>query len=374
MDGMKRLASTTRGRTWLHITKHAVSSPRVEASTMEYVGIDLHKVHTQICVQDADGRVLSEIRIRTLRETFEVAFENRPRARILLESSGSSEWAAVLLERLGHEVIVADPGYVVMYGTTSRRVKTDLRDARALADACRLGAFRPAHRTSPAQRRTRQRLVARDTMVKARTRLVTMCQGILRQYGIYVPTGSAECFERRLEKTTMPPDIAADLAPVMKALLAINESIAECEDTVEELAKGSEVARRLQTVPGVGPITALGFASRIDDPARFKDADQVASYFGLVPIERSSGEKRIQGHITKTGDKYVRTLMIQTAIRVMRLRHPAATPLWMWAERIATRRGKNIARVALARKLARLLFTLMKDRTVYMPEKLTPAA
>src|SRR5689334_20203237 len=105
---------------------------------MNFIGIDLHKVHSQICVQDESGTVSNEFRIRTQATALKDAFGGRERARILLESSGSSEWVARLLEELGHEVIVADPGYVLMYGTASRRVKTDARDARALADACRL--------------------------------------------------------------------------------------------------------------------------------------------------------------------------------------------------------------------------------------------
>lgn len=342
---------------------------------MDYVGIDVHKVHTQICVQDADGGVLMEVRVRSLRETLTITLGDRPRAKVLLESSGSSEWVAQLLEELGHEVIVADPSYVLMYGTASRRVKTDARDARALADACRLGAYRIAHRTSAEQRRTRRRLVTRDTLIKTRTRVLTMCQGVLRQYGIDVPTGAAETFERRLGKTDLPAEIREDFVPALKALVAINEAIGECEETLEELANKNEAARRLQTLPGVGPITALGFVSRIDNPGRFKTANQVGSYFGLVPSENSSGERKLRGRITKTGDKYVRTLMIQLAIRMIRLKPPAATPLWTWAQRIEARRGRNIARVALARRLTRILFAMLKSNAVYTPQKLlAPAA
>ena len=107
----------------------------------------------QVCIEDAEGAVVVlEQRIRTTRERLTALLGGRPRARILLEAATESEWVAQHLESLGHEVIVADPNYAAMYATRSRRVKTDRRDARTLADACRLGAYHAAHRTSAAQR------------------------------------------------------------------------------------------------------------------------------------------------------------------------------------------------------------------------------
>jgi len=103
--------------------------------------MDVHKQETQVCIEDADGTVVLEQRIRTTRERFTALLGGRPRARILLEAATESEWVAQHLETLGHEVIVADPNYAAMYATRSRRVKTDRRDARTLADACRLGAY-----------------------------------------------------------------------------------------------------------------------------------------------------------------------------------------------------------------------------------------
>ena len=119
---------------------------------MDHIGIDVHKRESQICIETEDGEVI-EKRIRTERERFEAVFAGRPRAKILLESMTEAEWVARCLEDLGHEVIVADPSYGAMYATRSRRVKTDRRDAVTLADACRLQAYRHAHRTSDRQRR-----------------------------------------------------------------------------------------------------------------------------------------------------------------------------------------------------------------------------
>jgi transposase len=126
---------------------------------MDHIGIDVHKKESQIYILAESGEI-TERCIRTEGERFAALLGTRPRARILIEASTESEWVARCLEALGHEVIVADPNFAPMYATRSRKVKTDRRDARALAEACVLGAYRPAHRLSDAQRNVRGRLVA----------------------------------------------------------------------------------------------------------------------------------------------------------------------------------------------------------------------
>src|SRR3989454_12785285 len=134
---------------------------------MEHGGIDVHKTESQTCLQPEQGEIL-EPRILSRRDRFAAVFGNRPRARLLIEASTESEWVARCLEELGHEVIVADPNYAPMYATRSRRIKTDRRDAGTLADACRLEAYRPAHRAGDRQRHGRAGPAARD--VPGRTR------------------------------------------------------------------------------------------------------------------------------------------------------------------------------------------------------------
>ena len=138
---------------------------------MEYIGIDVHQRESQVCIVDEDGHVLLERRVRTRGERFAALLEGRGRARVVLEASTESEWVAQALEALGYEVIVADPNFAPMYATRSRRVKTDRRDARTLADACRLGAYRATHRTSAAQslglKLPATRLTTRDLLESA---------------------------------------------------------------------------------------------------------------------------------------------------------------------------------------------------------------
>jgi transposase len=180
---------------------------------MEQIGIDVHKNESQICLLTDQGEVL-EKRIATRRERFAAVLDGRPRARILIEASTESEWVARCLEELGHEVIVADPNFAPMYATRSRRVKTDRRDAQALMDACRLGAYRPIHRTSEAQRQVRALLIARDTLVRARVRQIQVLRALLRREGLRVRSGQAASFGERMDAVEMPEWLVAIVAPV----------------------------------------------------------------------------------------------------------------------------------------------------------------
>lgn len=183
---------------------------------MEHGGIDVHKNESQICLLTEQGEIL-EPRILTRRDRFAAVLGNRPRARLLIEASTESEWVARCLEELGHEVIVADPNYAPMYATRSRRVKTDRRDAQALMDACRLGAYRPAHRTSNAQRRVRALLVVRDNLVRTRVRQIQVLRALTRREGLRVRSGEAASFGERRSAVELPEWLQGILAPVIAA-------------------------------------------------------------------------------------------------------------------------------------------------------------
>ncbi|MFN2604496.1 MAG: transposase, partial [Gemmatimonadaceae bacterium] len=159
---------------------------------MDTIGLDLHKRESQLCILADDGTI-SERRIVTSRERFTAVLGNRPPARILLEASTESEWVARHLESLGHEVIVADPNYAPMYANRSRRTKTDKRDARTLMEACRLGAYRPAHRLSDPRRHVRAELAVRDTLVRTRTRYIAVAKALVRRDGLRVASSSSRC-------------------------------------------------------------------------------------------------------------------------------------------------------------------------------------
>jgi transposase len=332
---------------------------------LDTIGLDLHKRETQICILTADGELI-ERRIATTRARFTEVLGNRPRARILLEASTESEWVARHLESLGHEVIVADPSYAPMYATRSRRVKTDKRDARTLAEACRLGAYRAIHRVSDTQRHVRAELAVRDALVRTRTRYVALIKAAVRRDGLRLSQGDPERTGAKLDALRELPDATrAELAPLLALLEPINGALAAADRRIAALVATDPIVMLLTTAPTIGPVTAAAFVATLDDVTRFPSADQVTAYLGLVPSEHSSGERQHRGRITKTGNTRLRWLLVEAGWRILRSTNPDVASLKAWAEEIATRRGKRVAVVALARKLAALLYAMWRDNTPY---------
>ncbi len=337
---------------------------------MEIIGIDVHKKESQVCILRGDGKY-REYRVPTTVEEFRKTLGWREPAKILIESSTESEWVARALEGMGHEVIVADPNFAPMYATRNKKVKTDLRDARTLAEACKLGAYRPAHRVSDQQWEVRSLLTLRETAIRTRTRFISVVRALLRHQGYRVPSGSPEHFLERVQSLDLPAPLQDQVMLLVSLFTPINEKIAEMDRQVEKITENDPQVRRLRTVPGVGPVTAAAFQAALDaDPARFRSAHQVQAYLGLVPRELSSGEKQHRGPITKTGHSRLRYLLVQGAWNIIRYPRPTTEALGLWAEGIARRRGRNIAAVALARRLAGILFALLRDQTTYRPTRI----
>jgi len=335
---------------------------------MEHIGIDVHKKETQICILTEDGKLI-ERRVRTLAERFGEVLGGRSRARIVLEASTESEWVARCLEGLGHEVIVADPNFAPMYATRTRRVKTDRRDARALTEANVLGAYRPAHRLSDGQRHVRAQLAVRDALVRTRTRGIAVSRALLRQHGYVVPSGGAETFGRRVVALGVPGRVLSEVGPLLALMRTVNAQLAYCEGEIGHVSEQDPRVGRLRTAPSIGPVTAAAFVATLDDAGRFRRAHQVEAYLGLVPGEWSTGESQRHGRITKTGNTRMRWLLVQAALSIMRLRDPRAAGLRAWALRIAARGGRTVAAVALARRLAGILWAMLRDGAAYDPQR-----
>lgn len=337
---------------------------------MDFIGIDLHKTSSQVCIL-SDGGELTERRIKTTRASFDEMFASRPRARVLVEASTESEWVACHLEALGHEVIVADPNFAPMYATRDKKIKTDKRDARTLCEACRLGAYRPAHRTSERQRRIRAQLLIRTTLVRTRSKYISLIGSLARREGCRIATGGSDNFVKRAEAANLPEHVLAAVAPLFESLRMLNRQINEADAELEKIVKEDAVVRRLCTAPGVGPVTATTFAATIDDATRFGAAKQVRSYLGLVPREYSSGERQHRGRISKAGGGRARTLLVEAAWALLRWRNAKNKALYDWAMRIAARRGRARACVALARKMAGILYAMWRDGTEFDPEAIS---
>lgn len=330
---------------------------------MVYGAIDLHMRYSQIRIVDAEGGVLREQRVPTTVERLVTAFEGHGTMRILLETGTESEWVAQALETAGHAVIVADPNYAPMYGEIRRKVKTDRRDVAALSEANRRGWYRATHRVSAAQRALRQVLRSRRQLVQMRSGTIALLRSLLRQGGYRVAPGSAEGIPARLARLVLPSGLAETIAPLRRMVETLTDEIGTLDARLHTHAQGDPIVQRLQSVPGVGLIVALTFRAFVDDVGRFGRAAHVSAAIGLVPREDSSAERRHRGHITKAGPRELRSLLVQAAWACWRSK--GSGTLRAWVERLAGRRGKRIAVVALARRLSRILYALWRDQSVF---------
>lgn len=338
---------------------------------MVYGAIDLHLRYSYIRIIDEGGAVLREQRIPTTRERFVNAFEGFRPMRILVETGTESEWVAQTLEAAGHEVIVADPNYAPMYGELRRKVKTDRRDVAALAEANRRGWYRAAHRTSAAQRATTQVLRSRRFLVHARSGAVSLVRALLRQSGYRLRGGRCDTVSARVERLHVDPELADTLAPLCRQIDAMTTEIHALDARLQARTAQDAIVTRLRTVPGMGLIVATTFRAFVDRHERFAHAGQVSAAIGLVPREDRSAERRHRGHITKAGPRELRSLLVQAAWVCWR--HRKSATLKAWVERVAARRGKRIAVVALARRLSRILFAIWRDGTTFDPTTLATA-
>lgn len=336
---------------------------------MDMIGMDLHKRESQLCILGEDGTV-TERRILTSRERLTAALGERAPARVLVEASTESEWVAQHLEQLGHEVIVADPNYAPMYATRTRRVKTDRRDARALAEALRLGAYRRAHRVSAERRHVRAELAVREALVRTRTRYVSIAKALVRRDGLRVGGSEAHRAAKRIAALDLSTTLAAELAPLFDVLEPINAQVVAADRRLAALVATDPVAARLATAPSIGPITASAIVATVDDITRFRTAHQFEAFLGLVPGERSSGEQRRIGRITKAGNSRARYLLVEAGWRILRSKAADTAALRAWARPIIARRGTRIAVVAVARRLAGILFAMWRDGAPYDARRL----
>jgi transposase len=331
-----------------------------------YAAIDLHKKESQIQILTEAGEVI-ETRLATRPAELTRVFGPLAPARVLLEASTESEWVAQHLEACGHEVIVADPNYTLMYGLRDRRIKTDRREVAALLEACRRGIYRAVHRRSAAQRAVQARLTVRDTLVRTRTGVIAVARALTRGAGLRIPSGHADSFGRRLAALAMAEPLRATLAPLTALLTTLDEQLATVNAQVGAQSAADPAVQRLQTLPMVGPVTAVAIVAALDTPTRFASAGHVTSYLGLVPSEDSSAERQHRGHVIRSAHPPVRALLVQLAWRVWRTTTPALAALRAWARQVAARRGRRLAIVALARRLMRILFAMWRDAQPYWP-------
>jgi transposase len=333
------------------------------------IGLDLGDRSSWYCMLDEAGRVVQEQRENTTAKALQEAFGKMPHCRIALETGTHSPWVSRLLSELGHEVIVAHARKVRLIGES--RKKDDRLDAQTLARLARidpelLGPVR--HRSAKAQADLTV-IRARAGLVRARTALVNTIRGLAKSYGERLRS----CNVRNMnpeKSATLTPELQKALEPLLVASEALSEQIAEYNRRIEQMAKDSypQVAL-LKQMKGVGTLIALTFLLTLEDPHRFRKSRDVGCYLGLQPGRRNSGQSEPQMHISKEGDPYLRTLLVQGAQHILGPFGPDSD-LRRWGLKLAERggkTGKKRAIVATARKLAVLLHHLWVSGEVYEP-------
>jgi transposase len=333
------------------------------------IGLDLGDRNSWYCVLDEAGQVLLEQRLSTTAKALGEVFGRMARSRVALETGMHSPWVSRLLKELGHEVIVAHARQVRLIGES--RKKDDRLDARTLA---RLARIDP-ELLCPVQHRSAQAqadlmvIRARAGLVRARTSLVNTARGLTKSYGQRL----RGCNVRNMnpEKAEqLSPELQRALEPLLAAIEALSERIAEYNEQIEDLARESyPQVELLKQVKGVGTLIALTFLLTLEDAHRFHKSRDVGCYVGLQPGRRNSGQSEPQLHISKEGDTYLRTLLVQGAQHILGP-FGADSDLRRWGLKLAERggtNGKKRAIVATARKLAVLLHHLWVSGEVYEP-------
>ena len=184
---------------------------------------------------------------------------------------------------------------------------------RMLAEACRVGTSRPAHRVSAEQRQVRRQLRVRDLLVRARGRTISLMRALVRSEGLRVRAGDADRFGTYVQELTLPAELATALRPLLAVWEQLTAHLAVADAAIVETAATNPVVQRLTTAPGGGPLIATAFVATLDEAGRFGGAHQVESYLGLVPSEYSSADRHRRGHITKAGNPRMRWLLVQAA-------------------------------------------------------------
>ena len=332
---------------------------------MQHVAIDLGGRESQICVRHETGEILEERKVAT--RDLDRFLKKQPASRVVVETC--SEAFAVADAALSHkrEVRVVPATLVRSLGVGARGIKTDRRDARVLSEAsCRID-LPSVHIPSELARQRRAMCAMREQLVATRTALISSARAWARTQLLKLRSGGPETLPQRVREAALRhadglPDYVERTLVVIQTL---NEQLAFFDKEFEQLARQDPVCQRLMSVPGVGPVTSLRFVGAIDDISRFPNARSVEAFLGLTPGEKSSSDRQHRTGITKAGPAGVRRALVQGAWNVRRYR--PADPIAKWAADIEHRRGKFIATVAVARKLAGVLYALWRDGTLYEP-------
>jgi len=332
------------------------------------IGIDLAKNVFQVHAVDERGKALIKKQLK--RDQMVTFFANLKPCLIGMEACGSAHHWARKLSEFGHTVRLMAPQFVKPYVKTN---KNDMADSEAICEA----VTRSNMRFVPVKNIEQQSILAmhrvRQGFVKARTAQANQIRGLLSEFGLVVPQGITHVTKKvpaqlAEAESVLPDEFRHLIDRLLNHFKELDRQVGELERHIQQWHRSNEMSRKLEKVPGIGPITASALVASIGDAKSFDNGRQLAAWMGLVPRQHSSGGKPVLLGISKRGDSYLRTLMIHGARAVIYASERKLNAPEGWLKNLLLRRNKNVAAVALANKNARIVWALLAHERDFSPQ------
>jgi transposase len=326
-----------------------------------YVGLDVSLEQTSVCVVDGGGRTLWQGKCASNPEAIAATIRARAPSvvRIGLESGPLSSWHWHELRKLGLPVVCLDARHAKA-ALAPQLNKTDRNDARGLAQIVRTGWYREVVVKSVDSQLIRSMLTARVQLVRMRVDLANQIRGVLKPFGLVAGKGGGQPFSDRVRALVAGGPLQEVAGALLSAWQAIGNQIATLTRRLITMARQDHAVKRLMTAPGVGALVALAYVSISDDPERFRRSSSVGAYLGLTPRRYQSGEEDYAGHISRCGDRLLRSYLFEAAGVILH-RVSKWSALRAWGTRLARRIGTKKATVAVARRLSVILHRMLRD-------------
>lgn len=327
-----------------------------------YTGLDISMKETAVCIMNEKGAVMKESVVPTDPASIHAFIQESKFSitQVGLESGCLSHWLVKELRELGLPTICVDARHIAAVLATTIN-KTDKNDARGIANALRCNMYKEVHTKSIDSLERSTLLASRRALIEQRTYITNTIRGLLKSYGIRLScSATTNMFIPDIRKKILElPSMARfGLEELLKCAESLHEQIKNINKVVKKLAQEIDLVQLLQTIPGIGPVTAMNFLMEIDNPFRFQNSRSVGAYVGMTPTQYSSGETHRQGRISKCGSKELRHLLMEAGFVII-TRTEKWSKLKAWGMKIMKRSGLKKAAVAVGRKLAIIMHRMM---------------
>ena len=327
--------------------------------TITTIGLDIAKSVFQVHGVDAEGHLV--IRRQLKRRRVIAFFQKMPPCLVGIEACASSHYWSRELQAIGHTVRLMPPAYVRPY---VKRQKNDMADAEAICEAVTRANMRFVPTKTPEQQSGLTLHRTRHLFMRQQTSVINAIRAHLAEFGIVAPVGRRGveellCVVADPNDKRLPEIVRASVAALASQLLSLKKQILDFDRMIMAWHRSNQTSKRLNCIPGVGPLLATALIASVPDPKAFRSGRNFSAWIGLVPKQRSSGGRERLGSISKQGDRYLRSLFVTGAFAVIRYAKIHGTKHRPWLTALLARRPTKLAAIALANKLARMAWAMM---------------